>query len=256
VRAGRIIFIGVVIIAIVLTIVVLIPLPSVDRELNRYIPRGASEQNRLRGQTMSAVSFTTTQDVARVLSFYAGKFKMGPHQLSSRGGMTTMARGRIFGGFESDGIMPLSDHTGEAITIAHRESRKVVFVAVSRATNESLTHAMVLLERLEGKRSPWGLARNEALAWPPPDGKTGSSGMTLGVAIAEFSSGVPVENVVRHYSTNTGISRPQLLLEQKRQQGESALLEPTRSSRQSFYIFCFRSNASTQTQVSVSWVSK
>ena len=256
-RPSRIIFIGVAIIAIVLTIVVLIPLPSADRELNDYIPPSTTEQNRSRGQTMSAVALTTTQDVAGVLDFYRRKLKL-QQRISSRGGMATMGRSRPFGGYISDAIMPMTGSAGDAITLMHRERRKVVFVAVSRATNESLTHLMVLLEQLpdRGKGHFWGTGKNEALAWPPPESKAGSSGITLGVAVAEFSSALPVENVVRHYSTNTSLSSPGLVLEQQREQGKSALLDPTRSSRQSFYIFCFSDNASTQTQVSVNWVSK
>jgi hypothetical protein len=169
-----------------------------------------------------------------------------------------MAHSKLFGGYISDAIMPLSGSAGEAITITHREHHKVVFVAVSRGANEPLTHVMVLLEQLPAREKSviWGTGKNEALSWPPPESKAGSSGFTLGVGVAEFSSALSVERVVRHYSTNTGLSRPQLLLEQQRQQGKSALLEPTRSSRQSFYIFCFRDNASTQTQVSVNWVAK
>jgi hypothetical protein len=256
-RPGLIIFIGVAVIAIVLAIVVLIPLPSADRELDDYIPRFTTEQTRSRGQTMSAVALTTTQDVAGVLDFYRRKLEL-QQRISSRGGMATMTHSKLFGGYVSDAIMPLSGSADEAITITHREHRKVVFVAISRGKNESLTHLMVLLEQLPAREKSvmWGTGKNEALAWPPPDGKAGSSGFTLGVGVAEFSSPLPVENVVRHYSTNTGLSRPQLLLEQQRQQGKSALFEPTRSSRQSFYIFCFRDNASTQTQVSVTWVAK
>jgi len=257
VRPSLIIFIGVVVIAVILGVIVLIPLPSADRELNDYIPSYTTEQNRSRGQTMSAAVLTTTQDVAGVLDFYRRRLKL-KGRISSRGGMATMARSRPFGGYVSDAIMPMSGSTGEAITITHREAHKVVFVAVSRGRNESLTHLMILLEQLPDREKgrTWGTSRNEALAWPPPESKAGSSSLTLGVAAAQFNSARPVENIVRHYSTNTSLSNPGLLLEQQREQGKSALLEPTRSSRQSFYIFCFRDNASTQTQVSVSWVPK
>jgi len=265
-RPGLIIFFGVVVIAVVLGVIVLIPLPSADRELNDYIPGPTTEQQRSRGPTMSAVALTTTQDVAGVLDFYRRKFKL-QQRISSRGGMATMARSRPFGGYISDAIMPMSGLRGEAITITHLERHKVVFVAVSRGANESLTHLMVLLEQLPDgdKGRVWGTGKNEALAWPPPEGKVGSSGFTLGLAVAEFVSSLPVENVVRHYSTNTALSRPQLfreqprpqlLLEQHREQGKSALLDPARSSRQSFYIFCFRETASTETQVIVNWVAK
>lgn len=256
-RPGLIILIGVIVIAVVLGVIVLIPLPSADRELNDYIPRSTTEQNRSRGQTMSAVALTTTQDVAGVLDFYRRKLKL-QQRVSSRGGMATMAHSRLFGGYNSDAIMPMSGSAGEAITITHRERHKVVFVGISRGTNESLTHLMVLLEQLPDreKGNVWGTGTNEALAWPPPESQAGSSGFTLGVAVAEFSSALPVENVVRHYSTNTSLSRPQLLLEQQRERGKSALIDPARSSRESFYIFCFRDNTATQTQVSVNWVAK
>ena len=256
-RPGLIIVIGVAVIAIVLTTVVLIPLPSADRELNDYIPRSTTEQNRSRGQTMSAVALTTTQDVAGVLDFYRRKLKL-QQRISSRGGMATMARSRPFGGYISDAIMPMTGSADEAITLMHRERHKVVFVAISRGRNESHTHMMVLVEQLPNRQKGnfWGTGTNEALAWPPPECKAGSSGFTLGVAVAEFSSALPVENLVRHYSTKTGLSRPRLLLEQHREQRKSALLDPAPSSRESFYIFCFRDNASTQTHVSVSWVAK
>jgi hypothetical protein len=268
-RPGLIILIGVVVIALVLGVIVLIPLPSVERELNSYIPPGATEQNRSRGQTLSAVTLTTTQDVTGVIDFYRKKLKLAGH-LSPRSGMAILSRGRLFGGHNTDGIMPLAGSAGQAMTITHRESRHVAVITVARGTNDSQTYVTVLLERLPDRenRNLWR-PTNSALAFPPPQGTVGSSGMGPGVAVAEFATTAPLEEVARHYSTNllllpAGQPVPKelrlgdtgVILRQRRDNAESILLTKPRDLYQSFFIFCFKDNASTQTQVSVSWASK
>jgi hypothetical protein len=86
--------------------------------------------------------------------------------------------------------------------------------------------------------------------------------------IAEFMTAAPFQDVVRHYSTNLGIAvhrddpSPEvfrktdasLLLRQKRQRGDAALLTDLRKNRERICVFCFSDNSSTQTQVSVSWI--
>jgi hypothetical protein len=252
----RIIFAGVLAITLLLVLVVLLPLPSVDRELNGLIPTGAREGDRSRGQAICAVTLTTTQDVAAVLAFYSRKLGLG-HRVSSRGGMTTMTRGRLFGGYHSDAIMPLTGSAGEAITITHRDSRQIAVIAISRATNDPATHIIASLERIpnSGKRGFY-LPTNAALAWPPPDGKPGSSGMGLGIATADFSTTAPFEDVVCHYGTNLLLlaAKTGLTLRQNGTHGQAIFFATPRENRESFYIFCFRD--STQTQVSVSWVAK
>jgi hypothetical protein len=258
VRPGRIILIGVLAIALVLLIVVLLPLPGVNRELNRFIPPGAKEGPRSRSQTLCAVTLTTTQDMAGVLNFYSRRLGLR-QRVSPRGGMTAMTRGRILGGYESDTIMPLTGSGGEAITLTHRTSRLSAVIAISRATNEPVTHIIALLERLpDTAKKGFYLPTNAALAWPPPNGKPGSSGMGLGVAVAEFSTDAPFEEIVRHFGTHLLLSTPPagLSLSQNGTHGQAAFFAKPWGTRESFYIFCFRDDATNRTQVSVSWVAK
>jgi hypothetical protein len=258
-RPGRIIFIGVVIIVLALTVVVLIPLPSIERELNGLIPPGAVEQQRSPGQAMIAVSLTTTQSLGGVLAFYAKKLDLS-RQLSGSSGLTIMTRGRLFGGHHSDAIMPWSGGAGEAITITHRESRHVAFISASRGTNEARTHLTILVERFpDPERRPFFVPTNSALAWPLPDAKMVSSGMGYKIAVAEFSTDASFDDVARHYATNLlllpanqpvpkelRLGDTGLILRQRRDQAQSVLLTKPREARQSFYVFCFRDNAATK----------
>jgi hypothetical protein len=255
---GRIILAGVLAIGLLLIVVVLLPLPSVDRALNRFIPPGAKQGQRARGQTLCAITLTTTQDIAGVLDFYSRRLGLR-QRVSPRGGMTAMTRGRILGGYVSDTIMPLTGSAGEAIMLTHRDSRQIAVIAISRATNESATHIFALLERLpdSGKRAFY-LPTNAALAWPPSNGKPGSSGMGLGVAVAEFGTDAPFEDTVRHYGTHLLLSTPPagLSFSQNGTHGQAVFFAKPWGTRESFYIFCFRDNATNRTQVSVSWVAK
>lgn len=257
-RAGRIILVGVLAIAVMLLAAVLLPPPSAERHIKEYIPTGATEHDRRAGPALAAVALSTTQDLSGVLEFYRRKFDI-PQRFSPRSGMATMSRrSSLFGRFRSDAIMPLSGSSGHAVTFCHREAGQVVYIAMSRAEGEGLSHIMLVLEQLPDRNSrrAWSSSRNEAAAWPPPNGTPGSSGSALGAAVAEFTTPLRLEDVVRFYSTNTGLSRPQVFLEQPRAQAKAVLLEPTKSSRQSFYIFCYQDIGSTQSQVSVSWISK
>jgi len=260
-RPGRIILAGVLVIALVLLVVILLPLPSVDRELNGYIPTAAKQDDRSRGEALCAVTLTTTQDMAGVLGFYSRKLRLG-YQVSARGGMTALTRGRLLGGYHSDTILPLSGPGSEAILFTHRDARHVAVIAVSRVTNEPTTHIIALLERFpDTSKRGFYLPTNAALAWPPPEGKPAGSGMGNAIAVAQFNTDAPFENISRHYTTNLLLATPVggdtgLFLSQKREQGQAAFFAKPWGTRESIYVFCFKDNSATQTQIGVSWVVK